>query len=70
MRNKLNRIFYIYSEASTGALMATGALVELACWAYLPAPISWLAGAAVIFFSAAAASCALYIYRRESKCNQ
>lgn len=70
MRNKLNRIFYIYSEASTGAMMAAGAIIELACWAYLPAPISWLAGAAVVFFTAAAASCALYIYRRESKCSQ
>ena len=63
---KLDRIFFIYSEASTGVLMAAGAIVELACWAYLPAPISWLPGAAVIFFSAAAASCALYIYRAES----
>jgi len=63
---KLDRIFYIYSEASTGVLMAAGAIVELACWAYLPAPISWLAGAAVIFFTAAAASCAAYIYRAES----
>ena len=67
MRNKLNRIFFIYSEATTGALMAAGAVIELACWAYLPAPISWLPGAAVVFFSAAAASCALYIYRRENK---
>lgn len=66
---KLNRIFFIYSEASTGVLMAAGALIELLCWAMLPAPISWLAGAAVIFFSAAAASCALYIYRAE-KCKQ
>ena len=66
---KLDRIFFIYSEASTGVLMAAGAIVELACWAYLPAPISWLAGAAVIFFSAAAASCAAYIYRAE-KCKQ
>ena len=63
---KLDRIFFIYSEASTGVLMAAGAIVELACWAYLPAPISWLPGAAVIFFSAAAASCALYIYRAET----
>ena len=47
-------------------LMLAGAIIELACWAYLPAPISWLAGAAVIFFSAAAASCAAYIYRAES----
>jgi hypothetical protein len=66
MRNKLNRIFYIYSEATTGAMMAAGAVIELACWAMLPAPISWLPGAAVFFFTAAAASCALYIYRAES----
>ena len=46
--------------------MLAGAIIELACWAYLPAPISWLAGAAVFFFTAAAASCALYIYRAES----
>ena len=66
MKEKLNRIFYIYSEASVFVLMLAGAIVELACWAYLPAPISWLAGAAVVFFSAAAASCAGYIYRAES----
>ena len=64
---KLDRIFYIYSEATTGALMAAGAVIELACWAMLPSPISGLPGAAVFFFTAAAASCALYIYRRESK---
>ena len=66
MKEKLDRIFYIYSEASVFVLMLAGAIVELACWAYLPAPISWLAGAAVIFFTAAAASCAAYIYRAES----
>ena len=69
MKEKLNRIFYIYSEASVFVLMLAGAIIELACWAYLPAPFSWLAGAAVVFFSAAAASCAAYIYRAE-KCKQ
>ena len=70
MKTKLKRIFYIYSEATTGAMMAAGAVIEMACWAVLPAPISWLPGAAVFFFTAAAISCALYIYNREKSCNQ
>lgn len=64
---KLNRIFYIYSEASAGALMAAGALIELMCWAMLPTPISWLAGAAFVFFTAAAFGFALHIYKVENK---
>jgi hypothetical protein len=64
---KLDRIFYIYSEASVCVLMLAGAIIELACWAFLPAPINWLPAAAVVFFLAAAAQSALYIYRRESK---
>ena len=67
MRNKLNRIFYIYTEASVCALMLVAAIIELACWVYLPAPISWLPAAAVVFFSAAAVHSALYIYRSETK---
>jgi hypothetical protein len=64
---KLDRIFYIYSEASVCVLMLAGAIIELACWAFLPAPINWLPAAAVVFFLAAAAQSALYIYRRETK---
>ena len=64
---KLDRIFYIYSEASVCVLMLAGAIIELACWVYLPEPISWLPAAAVVFFAAAAVHSALYIYRRESK---
>jgi hypothetical protein len=64
---KLDRIFYIYSEASVCVLMLAGAIIELACWAFLPAPINWLPAAASVFFLAAAAQSALYIYRRETK---
>jgi hypothetical protein len=66
MKSKLDRIFYIYSEASVCVLMLSGAIVELACWAYLPEPISWLPAAAVLFFMAAAVNSVLYIYRAES----
>jgi len=62
---QLKRIFYIYSEATAAALMAAGALIELMCWAYLPAPISWLAASATLFFMFAFAGFILHIYRAE-----
>jgi hypothetical protein len=64
---RLDRIFYIYTEASICALMLGGALVEAICWALLPSPIDWLSAGAVVFFLAAAAHSALYIYRSETK---
>lgn len=64
---QLKRLFYIYSEASICALMLCGAIVELACWFVLPPSIDWLPAAAVVFFLAAAAHSALYIYRSETK---
>ena len=62
---QLKRIFFIYSEASAAVLMAAGALIELMCWAFLPAPISWLAASAALFFMFAFAGFVLHIYRAE-----
>jgi len=64
---KLERIFYIYTEASVCALMLAGALLQAICWPFLPSPIDWLSAGAIVFFLAAAAHSALHIYRSETK---
>ncbi len=69
MRNKLNRIFYIYSEASTAIFFALCALAELICAVYfasidagLMAAISSVAAAA---FGLITAANVRYIWKRE-----
>lgn len=67
--NKLNRIFYIYSQASMAALCIGGAALELLCFAYftyIGAPaLQWFTGAAVAGFALIAALNVRYIVKSE-----
>ena len=68
---KLNRIFYIYSQASMAALCVGGAALELFCFAYftyIDAPaLQWFTGAAVAGFALIAALNVHYIIKSEAR---
>jgi hypothetical protein len=53
---RIRRFFYIHTDAAVAAMLAAGALVELICWAMLPAPICYAALIAA-FVLAVGASC-------------
>ena len=70
MKN-LNRIFYIYSEASLAVLFIIGAILETLCCAYFSYIgadlLQLLAGMAAAGFALVAALNVRYILKREGK---
>ena len=70
MKN-LNRIFYIYSEASLAVLFIIGAILETLCFAYFSyigaGLLQLLAGTAAAGFALIAALNVRYILKREGK---
>lgn len=63
---QLNRIFYIYSEASGAVFMAFSALVEFACGLAIGGDIQlWIANPAAGFFASVALLGVLHIIRSE-----
>lgn len=65
----LNRIFYIYNDASIAALLLIGTLVELACAAMLPGILSTCALVFAAVLAAMGAGLAADIYRRAKRSN-
>lgn len=63
---QLNRIFYIYTEASIAVMMAIASLLELVCGLVAP-EIQLLAFPASVAFLAIAVSLVLYIVRAEKR---
>jgi hypothetical protein len=70
MKN-LNRIFYIYSEASLAVLFIIGAILETLCFAYFSyigaGLLQLLAGTSAAGFALVAALNVRYILKREGK---
>ena len=70
MTSKLNRIFYIYSEASLAVLFIVGAILESLCFAYFTyigaGFLQVLAGIAAAAFALVAALNVRYIIKREA----
>lgn len=62
----LNRIFYIYTEASIAVLMAIAGLCELVCGLVVP-DIQFIAFPASVAFLAIAVRNVLYIRRCETR---
>lgn len=69
MKTKLNKIFYIYTEASLSVFFAFGALLEFICYLFIPAPFSYIALAGAIWFSIVAFNMAAYVYRSAKRIN-
>jgi hypothetical protein len=73
MKTKLQKVFFIYSNASVSVLMYFGALVELICWLFLRTEgglgglVSYLAFYASIGFFAIGSSLALSVYNDAKK---
>lgn len=73
MKTKLEKVFFIYSNASVSVLMYFGAFVELVCWLFLRSEgglgglVSYLAFYASIGFFAIASSLALSVYKDAKK---
>lgn len=73
MKTKLEKVFFIYSNASVSVLMLVGAFVELVCWLFLRSEgglgglVSYLAFYASICFFAIASSLALSVYKDAKK---
>ncbi len=69
MRNKLNRIFYVYSEANTAVFFALCALAELICAAYFASIDAGIMAAvssgAAVAFGLITAFNVRYIWKRE-----
>lgn len=63
----LNRIFYIWSEASVCVLFAIGALMELVCFLALPSFWALIAGTAAICFALIALGQGRYVYREAKR---
>jgi hypothetical protein len=40
---RIRRFFYIHTDAAVAAMLAAGVLIELICWAMLPAPLCYFA---------------------------
>lgn len=68
-RNTLNRIFYIYSDASAAVFMAACSLVELACFFAVPRFFEWLCFSSFLGFGAIAVCLAARVYRDAKKSN-
>lgn len=68
---KVNRIFYVYSEASIAALCIGVAAIETICFAYfsyIGAPaLQWFTGAAATGFALIAALNIRYIIKKEGQ---
>jgi hypothetical protein len=73
MKTKLQKVFFIYSNASVSVLMYFGALVELICWLFLRTEgglgglVSVLAFYASLGFLTVASSLALSVYKDAKK---
>jgi hypothetical protein len=73
MKTKLEKVFFIYSNASVSVLMYFGALVEFVCWFFLRGEgglgglVSHLAFYASIAFFTIASSLALSVYKDAKK---
>jgi hypothetical protein len=65
----LNRIFYIYSDASVAVLMFAGALVEIVCSFFVPELLLYMTIPASVFFVFAGFSLSLSVYRDAKKSN-
>ena len=65
----LNRIFYIYSNASVAVLMAVCCFVELVCSFFVPEFFQYLTIPASVFFGVVSVSMALTVYRDAKKSN-
>ena len=65
----LNRIFYIYTNASVALLMAVCCLIELACSFFVPMAIQYLTIPATVFFAVVSFGMALDVYRDAKKSN-
>jgi VIT1/CCC1 family predicted Fe2+/Mn2+ transporter len=63
----LNRIFYIWSEASVSVLFAVGALVELVCFVALPGVFAVIAACAAVAFALIAFFQGRYVYREAKR---
>ena len=70
MKTKLNKIFFIYHEASVSVFFAACALVEFICFLLLPEhPVKYIALFGAICFSIVAGSMAAYVYRSAKRIN-
>jgi hypothetical protein len=73
MKTKLQKVFFIYSNASVSVLMYFGALVEFVCWLFLRTEgglgglVSYLAFYASLGFLTVASSLALSVYKDAKK---
>ena len=73
MKTKLEKVFFIYSNASVSVLMYFGALVEFVCWFFLKdegglgGHVSVIAFYASIAFLTVASSLALSVYKDAKK---
>ncbi len=65
----LNRIFYIYSNASVAALMFIGALIEIVCSFFVPDLLLYVTIPAAVFFVFAGFSLSVSVYRDAKKSN-
>ena len=73
MKTKLEKVFFIYSNASVSVLMYFGAFVEFVCWFFLRGEgglgglVAPLAFCASIAFLTVASSLALSVYKDAKK---
>jgi hypothetical protein len=69
--NKLNRIFYIYSEASMAVVYTVGAVIEALCFAYFTyvgaGLFQGITGTAALAFALIAALNVRYIVKSEAR---
>ena len=69
MKTKLNKIFYIYHEATLSVFFAGMAALEFICFLFIPAPFSYIALFGTLCFSIVAGSMAAYVYRSAKRIN-
>jgi hypothetical protein len=69
MKTKLNKIFYIYHEATLSVFFAGMAALEFICFLFIPNEIAYIALAGAICFSIVAFNLAAYVYRSAKRIN-
>lgn len=64
-RKQINRIFYIYTEATAAVFLAGCSIVELMCFFVVPEFFQPLAATSAAAFAAMTAACIRKIYNEE-----